>query len=488
MPIPAKPGVVRPPSLWILVQVALFLGAATAWLYPLSSSLWLDETVTAWVISGGLPRLLHRAVHFQSSPVYYYLPWLATKLLGTSEAALRLPSLVCMAGATVLLWRLATLLFDTETGIFAALLFASLKNVAFAAVDARPYAASLVVVIGSMFFLIRWLRERGAGNAVGYVLLTGLTVYFHVLFSIMIVVQLCWILLFVRAGGKLTGRQLLWLSAGVALVLVPYLTQFLSLVDRRDTLSWATNRSLWSAVAPLARLAGIVGLGLLVLALAGRLNPLRRLDIERPVLWGLLIWAFLPPSVLYDVTLVSPYKLFVGRYFLCAVPGFVLLLAGVLRSLQPAGVRRVAALALAAVLLVTGFERTHRNENWRDAVQAAQRIVEGSPSTVFIMSGLIESDRAEWLHDPESRSYLLAPLCPYPIRARAVPLPLHLNPETSAYLDELARSTLPGLERFVMIENNWTHSRFLEDRLRSCGFTSREAGRFGAVAVLVYER
>ena len=41
------------------------------WLLPLSSSLWLDETLTWWVIKDGAGHAIGRAFTYQQSPLYY---------------------------------------------------------------------------------------------------------------------------------------------------------------------------------------------------------------------------------------------------------------------------------------------------------------------------------------------------------------------------------------------------------------------------------
>jgi 4-amino-4-deoxy-L-arabinose transferase-like glycosyltransferase len=441
------------------------------------------------VISGGWPQLLHRSVQFQSSPVYYFLPWLAIKLAGVSEVAIRLPSLFAMLAATFVVWRLGKFLFDAETGVIAALLFVSLKQIALASVGARPYAVALLAVIGAMFFLIRWLNHRDVGNAIGYIILASLTVYLHILFSLMFLVHLFWIFLFTRAGGWVRIKHLLWLYAGVILLLVPFFPQFVSLIARRNILSFAPNPSLWSAVETPAKILVAVALYMLIMRLAYRKYSIRRLDIEPRVrvFWGLFIWAFLPPLLLYLITLFSPYHLYVEHYFLCAEPGLVLFLAGVLRSLRPVAVMRIIVMALAVIWIISTFH-SRSVENWRAAIQVAREFARTSSSPVLIQSGLIESDQADWLRDPEKKSYLLAPISFYPVNAQAVPLPSHVNPATKTYLDELAQQQHPSLDHFLVIQNNPPLHDPLKDELQSFGFKFLTVGQFGSIALFIFER
>ena len=85
----------------VLVALATLLGTAVR-LYQVGESLWVDELHTAWVISDRLVDLPHRAAMGNTSPLYFYLPWAATRLFGVGEFAVRLPSLA--AGIALAAW------------------------------------------------------------------------------------------------------------------------------------------------------------------------------------------------------------------------------------------------------------------------------------------------------------------------------------------------------------------------------------------------
>jgi hypothetical protein len=77
-------------NIFSILIVLLFCGAASSSLIHINSSLWLDETVTAWVVSSDWQQLLHRSIHFQTSPVYYIFPWIMTKMMGSWQDFSRL--------------------------------------------------------------------------------------------------------------------------------------------------------------------------------------------------------------------------------------------------------------------------------------------------------------------------------------------------------------------------------------------------------------
>src|SRR5438552_16858982 len=92
---------------WLILSVLTLL-AAFLRLWHIQESLWVDELHTSWCLQGGLDEVAERATIGNQSPLYFYLMWAITSLLGESELTLRLPSLVAgiaLPGAAYLLAR-----------------------------------------------------------------------------------------------------------------------------------------------------------------------------------------------------------------------------------------------------------------------------------------------------------------------------------------------------------------------------------------------
>ena len=68
------------------------------WFSSIQSALWLDETISYWEISGGFGQIWGR--QDVSFPAYFYILWATKALFGSSEAVLRIPSVLAMLGAT----------------------------------------------------------------------------------------------------------------------------------------------------------------------------------------------------------------------------------------------------------------------------------------------------------------------------------------------------------------------------------------------------
>jgi hypothetical protein len=106
-----------------LIWIAAIVGASSLWLYPMASSLWLDELVTWWVIKDSLGDTIHRAYAFQGQTVVYYVfEWLL-RHLSSQEWVLRAPSFIALVAAAYVLFRLAERMLDREFARLSVLLF-----------------------------------------------------------------------------------------------------------------------------------------------------------------------------------------------------------------------------------------------------------------------------------------------------------------------------------------------------------------------------
>src|SRR4029453_3356644 len=77
----------------VVLVILVLLGAALR-VWRARESLWLDELHTAWCAMGPLSDVVPRATIGNQSPLFFWLEWLLVHILGASELAVRLPSLV----------------------------------------------------------------------------------------------------------------------------------------------------------------------------------------------------------------------------------------------------------------------------------------------------------------------------------------------------------------------------------------------------------
>ncbi|HEY7461641.1 MAG TPA: hypothetical protein VIC59_07180, partial [Gemmatimonadota bacterium] len=401
-----------------------------------------------------------------------------------------------MAGAAFLLYQLGTRLVDQEFGFLAAIVLVSFRNVVSAAVGARPYALALFLVVAAVLALVRWLGRGWMIDGVSYVLAASLTVYAHFLFGAMFLVHAVIALERKRAGSPVSWKALAVAGAACGLLVLPLVPQFLSLMGRTRSLTWVEDLSLPLLLGRFAWGLLVFGaatlLGVLLARASGRFSFRPPVSADMRLLLVLIAWIAIPPLTLLAVTLLTPAKLFVSRYYLGAAVGFALLVAWGIRGVESSRGRAILAGAIVLVSVVGSqtMRLSRDGEDWRGAAQAARGAAHGARTPVLMRAGLIESAQPEWLADPAWASYLNAPVSFYPINQNTIPLPYRVDRSSEGYLERLAASTLERTNHFLLVTRGDPQSfqDWLETRLAPSGFAARLVGRFGSVWVVGFTR
>lgn len=466
------------------------LGAAALWLRPLTSSLWLDETGTVWLIEGSLTEALERTLTYQGgSPLYYVFAWTARQI-STSELALRVPSVIAMGVATYLFFVLGTRLFDRRTGLIAAALFPAFPAVAFAAGDARPYALALLSLISSAVALVAWLESGRLRYGVVYAVSLVATVYLHYLIAVALLAQVVLVVWFGLRNIKIRARQIAVVIGLTLLFAAPLAPNAIHVLGQRSVLS---NPNPTSAISILEGMAPPLILAAVMLPLAiTALIERRNVKLPRPRSASFLFaiaWFVIPFSVLLALSWFTNTNTVVLRYFLSTAPAICLLLAVAVSSLERVPVR-YAATALGVVAGLAFGRTTHTGEDWR-AAAAAQRRVADDRTPVILFSGFIEAKQSTWLTHPERASYLEAPAAAYPMYGRVYPGPWDLGPGEQGYLQELLTDELLPADRFVVLTTGGSGAtrEWLDPRVASEGYRPRLVDSWDdKIFLFVYDR
>lgn len=137
------------PLLWIVGVGALMR------VPRLYDSLWYDETFTARIASLNASQFLPAVQGDVHPPLWYAVEWITVRLLGNSEAALRLPAFLCGLLLIVYGYRLALALkLSTRTALVYAGLLAVLPAALYYSAEARGYALLAVLVFGALIGLL----------------------------------------------------------------------------------------------------------------------------------------------------------------------------------------------------------------------------------------------------------------------------------------------------------------------------------------------
>jgi mannosyltransferase len=171
-------------------------GAALRFVTLGTQSLWFDEAVTAQLVRSDLTAMLSAIPDSESTPpLFYLLQWLATRLLGTGEVALRLlPALLGIATIPVA-WALGRRLAGPRAALAAAALVAVNPMLVWFSQEARAYA--LLALLGALSGLL-WLRALESprtGRAVAWGVFPALALATHYFAVFVVAPQALWLAL-----------------------------------------------------------------------------------------------------------------------------------------------------------------------------------------------------------------------------------------------------------------------------------------------------
>jgi mannosyltransferase len=320
-------------------------------------ALWADELATwgaARLSFGQLVRLVQH-VDVVLAPYYVFMD-LWVRVAGTSEVALRVPS-VLAAGATVALTvRLGTHLGGRRVGVTAGLLLLLVPAVDRFGQEARPYAFGTLGVVLAAWLLVsgdRWRHDLGGAVAL----------LFASLMQPMTLLSVPGLAL-----ARPTGRRLALLAAAC----LPATGMLLvGLTHQSAAWSWI-HRMTWEEVpGQLAAISGAsVGLAVLVLAALG---------IRRETLVP-AVWAFGGIALLLLPGLVEP--LYVPRMLLFTTPALAILGAVALSRVGRAGA--VAGLVVLGVAALPPLVQVRQPDGHNSQNTRLVRDIRAQPGDVVV--------------------------------------------------------------------------------------------------------
>lgn len=434
----------------LAICCAVFLLAVVLRIPSCGESFWVDELHTAWVIADEFSLVSQRAEIGNQTPWYFWGQWSWSRLAGTSEVALRFPSVIAVALASSMLawcgWRISnSLTVATLAGVFLAVE----QNSLYFGTEARAYSFVTLAVAGWVTCASEApvsLQRRGIWLA-GTGLCAAAAVLMHVT-SVLIVFGLAVASLnscnlsagkkSETLGVKLAGASLVGLLVGggwsfTSVKRVWAIREQWNDFGRSDSFLDVANMWpwFWMLICPLAFYGLLVGL---------RLSP----NAERHFffsdyllkLWCLIIGitVFTWGVSYFDIAAIWHRRYIIGLLPLVCLAGAInwgnVILQIRWRHFQamtlPIVVSGLIVLQGDLLVFVGGDLRAvRRQEEWRGSIKYLnQRLT--PEDQVWLAAGLIES---RWLDRPTSsdltsdeRAYLLFPVSgPYRVE-QAVPM------------------------------------------------------------------
>ncbi len=385
-------------------------------LYGFHFSLWLDEFGTLWTVEANWTDVIPRTLEFQPHSAFYYLiNWPFVRLLGESEIALRIPSLLFGLGTVFFIFKAAQWLVGTKAGLLAAGLAALSPQLVEQSANARPYTVGLFF---TSLMLAGFVKVVLTGSPWGRVLFVlggaGTFAAHYALGLVSAGVGLSYLLL-----GPLWARyrpREFALDVVFQLLLVsPTLPHVWSVwVNRSDT-DWAGAPNFLAFFV-------LVG-GPLVLAAAGwAVGGPRSDSAQRSLIYTLWLCVAVPVAGLSLMSAVGP-NLLVERYLgTVVIPALVLAAEGARRiprgtAMFPWSYWGVSvAVTFGITFYLLGSFSKVGLQDWRRGVAVMEKILQDQPEAlVLFRSGFVEDDdRVTGLVSAATQSPLRGPGGTYP--------------------------------------------------------------------------
>ena len=474
---------------YTIYALALAVSIST-WFLVIRAPLWLDETVSFFLIKGGFAGIMARQV-WPDSPVYSCLLWLWTKAMGTGEVMLRISSVLPMLGSVYLLYRAARELFDRDVAVIAAIVFCLHPIIIFAAIDVRPYAFSALAINASILALLHLRHNDSNWLAAVFGLMAACIVEFQLLFAVILPALLvCFI------ASKIGDRKTLWRQLGIALMVfalavAPAIPRLEAMVHTSGTHVFAEAPKLLQLVSTITVRGLAIVLGVVVVWAAVR----RQLDLRRDSDgWPVLVCtslALVPILILYGLSVGTSIHVFVPRYRLVAVPGIALCWGLVVSRIDSRALRLLFCTVLVTVAACVYFTapsfRRHQY-SWKYPLAFVEKNASADDAPVVICSDLPEADHMRMpVGAAIEESGILPQLSYYKLTVPVVPLPRALNDEAVRAGSEFLQQAAQHHERFLAMAFVESFGTLDWLRAKAAGrYDVRELGAFDGVKVLEF--
>ncbi|CAN5563597.1 hypothetical protein BH10ACT11_BH10ACT11_01170 [soil metagenome] len=325
-----------------------------------------DELSTYVVVHGNSLGRMMQLIHSDQevTPPLYFLLASLTQHLGDSSDWLRAAPMLSGLAAIPLTYALGRRTVGRPAALVGAALVALSPFLIYYSTEARNYALSMGICLGSTLAMVRAIDEEKRGWWVLYAVLSAAAMYTHYTNVFLLAAQAGWALI-ARPAAR---RPLLLANAGAALLFLPWLPGYLE--DQRspgaDVIGTLSPFSFAGVHVDLFRLLvgtpydtirhipgdlglAAIALGVVIGACAGvsRARHARRWVLDsNTVLIVVLACSTVAGAIVYSALSVDVYA---ARNMINVWPGWALLLGTVLTS-----GRRWPALA-ASILVVAGF-------------------------------------------------------------------------------------------------------------------------------------
>lgn len=390
------------PKHYLILIILLAVGLR---LIAINQSLWLDEAINVLAARNKTPIELVTKYSLGDfhPPLYHLVLYTWIKLVGSSEVAVRLPSVLLGIGSVIFTFGIGQFVFDNKKLKFGkhklplmvlpALLLATSGLQIYYSQEARMYALAAFGIAGAVYFWFRQQQKPKRRNLIlfaiclwialmsDYVpwLLLPVFIVYQPVFSVLALLATCmwwpYFLEQLQIGLHTASDYPLWgkVVGGLSLkniALIP-----IKFIWGRITVA---NKAIYAAIAGTSVL---VNLGLLVAAV----RPLKKTYHNKA---HLLLWLWLLVPIGLGIVMSVKISLLSYFRFIFVLPALYLLLILGVEKIKKLRWQQAAVIFLIAVNLVSAaaylFLPQFHRENWREGVEWMESAAAGDEALALI--------------------------------------------------------------------------------------------------------
>ena len=440
--------------------VFLLAGSFSVWFVAIRAPLWLDETLSFYVIRRGFGQIISRQGGL-ASPAYYCILLLWTKIAGTGEITLRIPSILAMLAAIYILFLAARELFGDDNALIAATVFFVNPIVIFASIDIRPYAFAVLATTISILTLVRLRQSTSNFVAALFGLSAAVIVNLHFIYgAILPALALGFFIV------KVDDRRNFWRQCALALCVfflafLPVIPGLLFVFRTAGTHVIEVSPTLkdlaWT-LAPTWMIYALAGTAILA-AFARKITFSTKFDTWRVLLCCTL--ALVPTLILYGISVATPLHIFLFRYRLVAIPGVALCWSLLMSRVDSRMLKLLFCVILVSATayqyLTLPIYRLH-GYSWKQALEIAEMNAAPDHAPVLICSDVIEADNSPMPVGAQVKdSAFFAQLSYYKLDAPVVGLPRAMNEQAVRIGSDFVQEATKRRQRFLAMGYTYSY-------------------------------
>lgn len=174
---------------FVLLLAIVFVGMVIRLAFVPHGELWFDEAHSIFVAKLPLEKIPDYLSAEENPPLFYFLLHFWLKWFGDSDIVLRILPIPFGILAIIAIYFLGRMIFNSSSGLIAALFVALSPLQVWYSVEVRMYSLIMLLSLGSVYFFVKGFKRKRSIFWLFYIIFSLLGLYTHLAFSFLILAQ-----------------------------------------------------------------------------------------------------------------------------------------------------------------------------------------------------------------------------------------------------------------------------------------------------------